>query len=194
MSIPLSRLSDEELIAEAQNDNEVAFNLLVGRYKDPLMNFVFRFVGDLDDCEDIVQETFIRVYRSRKSYRPVAKFSTWAYTIATNLAKSHLRRKKLRKIITFSRSRDEPEPMYDLPDENARTDAMVESSFRVERIQRALDTLPVKYREIVVMRDVQELTYEEIVAITRMPMGTVKSRINRARALLQDMLKDLWNE
>jgi RNA polymerase sigma-70 factor (ECF subfamily) len=194
MSIPLSRLSDEELIAEAQNDNEVAFNLLVGRYKDPLMNFVFRFVGDLDDCEDIVQETFIRVYRSRKSYRPVAKFSTWAYTIATNLAKSHLRRKKLRKIITFSRSRDEPEPMYDLPDENARTDAMVESSFREERIQRALDTLPVKYREIVVMRDVQELTYEEIVAITRMPMGTVKSRINRARALLQEMLKDLWSE
>jgi RNA polymerase sigma-70 factor (ECF subfamily) len=194
MSIPPSRSSDEELIAEAQNDNEVAFNLLVGRYKDPLTNFVYRFVGDLDDCEDIVQETFIRVYRSRKSYKPVARFSTWVYTIATNLAKSHLRRKKLRKIISFSRSKEEPEPIYDLPDENARTDAMLESSFREERIQKALDALPVKYREIEVLRDIQELTYEEIVAITGLPMGTVKSRINRARALLQDMLKDLWNE
>lgn len=194
MSTPLSRLSDEELIAEVQNDNEVAFSLLVGRFKDPLTNFVYRFVGDRDDCEDIVQETFVRVYRSRKSYKPVAKFSTWAYTIATNLAKSHLRRKKLRRIITFSRSKEETEPIYDIPDENARADARLESSMREERIQKALDALPVKYREITLLRDVQELTYEEIVAITGLPMGTVKSRINRARALLQEMLKDLWSE
>jgi len=194
MSIPPSRLSDEELIAEAQNDNEAAFNHLVRRFKDPLTNFVYRFVGDLDDCEDIVQETFIRIYRSRKTYRPIAKFSTWAYTIATNLAKSHMRRKKLRKIITFSSSRHEPEPIYDLRDETASADAMLESSFREERIQKALNVLPVRYREIVVMRDIQELTYEEIVAITRLPMGTVKSRINRGRALLREMLRDLWNE
>ena len=194
MSSPLSRLSDEELIAEAQNDNEMAFNLLVGRFKDPLTNFVYRFVGDLDDCEDIVQETFVRVFRSRKSYRPIAKFSTWIYTIATNLAKSHLRRKKLRRIISFSRSKDEPEPIYDIPDETAKADALLESSIREERIQKALDALPVKYRQIALLRDVQELTYEEIVAITRLPMGTVKSRINRARALLQEMLKDLWSD
>jgi RNA polymerase sigma-70 factor, ECF subfamily len=193
MSIPLNRLSDEDLIAEAQNDNAMAFNILVGRYKDPLTNFVFRFVGDMDDCQDIVQESFVRAYRNRASYKPVAKFSTWMYTIATNLAKSFLRRRKLRRVFTFSRSADEPEPIYEVPDENARADALLEANQRQERIQQALDELPNRYREIVVLREIQELSYEEIAAITGLPMGTVKSRINRARALLQEMLKDLWS-
>jgi RNA polymerase sigma-70 factor, ECF subfamily len=193
MSIPLNRLSDEELIAEAQNDNAMAFNILVGRYKDPLTNFVFRFVGDMDDCQDIVQESFVRAYRNRASYKPVAKFSTWMYTIATNLAKSFLRRRKLRRVFTFSRAADEPEPIYEVPDENARADALLETHQRQERIQKALEELPNRYREIVVLRDIQELSYEEIAAITGLPMGTVKSRINRARALLQEMLKDLWS-
>jgi RNA polymerase sigma-70 factor, ECF subfamily len=193
MSIPLNRLSDEDLIAEAQNDNAMAFNILVGRYKDPLTNFVFRFVGDMDDCQDIVQESFVRAYRNRASYKPVAKFSTWMYTIATNLAKSFLRRRKLRRVFSFSRSADEPEPIYEVPDENARADALLEANQRQERIQQALDELPNRYREIVVLRDIQELSYEEIAAITGLPMGTVKSRINRARALLQEMLKDLWS-
>src|SRR5512140_2679651 len=142
MSTLLNRLSDEELIAEAQNDNAMAFNILVGRYKDPLTNFVFRFVGDMDDCQDIVQESFVRAYRNRASYKPVAKFSTWMYTIATNLAKSFLRRRKLRRVFTFSRAADEPEPIYEVPDESARADALLEAHQRQERIQKALDELP----------------------------------------------------
>ena len=195
MSKPLGELADEELIAEFQRGNEAAFALLVGRFKDPLTNFVFRFTGDWDDCNDIVQEAFVRVYRSKHSYKPVARFSTWVYTIATNLAKTHLRRKKLRNIVPFgTKGRDDKEELYDIPDEDARSDARVESSMREQRIQKALNSLTAKYREVIVLRDVQELSYEEIAAITKLNIGTVKSRINRGRAQLQTMLKDLWDE
>lgn len=191
----LSELTDEELIAEFQEENEAAFTLLVGRFKDPLTNFVFRFIGDWDDCNDIVQETFVRVYRSKHSYKPVAKFSTWVYTIATNLAKTQLRRKKLRSVVTFwGKGDSEREALNDIPDEGSQTDALVETSIREQRIQKALDALPAKYKEVVVLRDIQELSYEEIAAISGLKIGTVKSRINRGRTHLQEMLKDLWND
>ena len=194
MANPLNQASDEELIGEVQRDNDEAFDILVGRYKDSLSNFVYRFVGDPDQAQDIVQETLIRVYRSRKSYKPVAKFSTWVFTIATNLAKSHLRRRKLRAILMVTRNRNEPEPVFEVVDEKAGPDAEVDSAMKEEQIQKALNMLPTKFREVVVFRDIQELSYEEIVAITGLPMGTVKSRINRGRSMLQDMLKSLWSE
>lgn len=192
---PLQELSDEELIGEFQRENEAAFTLLVGRYKDPLTNFTFRYIGDWDECNDVVQETFIRVFRSRHSYKPVAKFSTWLYTIAANLAKTRLRRRKIRRFVSLGSSHSEdPEPLFDIPDEDARTDRQLESSMKGERIQKALDSLSDKYREVVVLRDVQELSYEEIAAITGLNIGTVKSRINRSRSQLQEMLKDIWDD
>ncbi len=191
---PLSRMSDEELIAEVQQDNEEAFTLLVGRFKDPLTNFVYRFVGDRDDANDIVQETFVRAYRSRRSYKPAARVSTWIYTIASNLAKSFLRRRRLRAIVRLSRTQEEQAPVFEIADTAPPADALVDASLREERIHKALSALPTKYREIVVLRDIQELAYEEIVAITGLAMGTVKSRINRGRRMLQEMLKDLRRE
>ncbi len=191
---PLSRMSDEELIAEVQQDNEEAFTLLVGRFKDPLTNYVYRFVGDRDDANDIVQETFVRAYRSRRSYKPAARVSTWIYTIASNLAKSFLRRRRLRAIVRFSRTQEEQAPVFEIADTAPPADALVDASLREERIHKALSALPTKYREIVVLRDIQELAYEEIVAITGLAMGTVKSRINRGRRMLQEMLKDLRRE
>src|SRR5689334_21662305 len=86
--------SDEELIALFQDGDESAFSILVGRYKDALVNFAFRFMGDYDEADDVAQETFVRVYRNKLAYRPVAKFSTWLYTIASNLSKTALRRRK----------------------------------------------------------------------------------------------------
>src|SRR5437879_422409 len=86
--------TDEELIKAFQNGREEAFSALVGKYKHQLMNFVYRYLGDYDDADDVVQETFVRVFRHKDSYEPVAKFSTWIYTIASNLAKSQLRRRK----------------------------------------------------------------------------------------------------
>lgn len=185
-----SRLTDEELITAFQQDVGPAFSELVARYKDPLTNFVFRFVGDRDDCDDIVQETFVRVYKNKHSYKPIAKFSTWIYTIATNLAKTQLRRRKVRSLFSFGRG-EQDSSLLDVADEQAGPDRVTDSSLKAEHIQKALDALPVKFREVIVMRDVQELSYEEIAAVTGLNIGTVKSRINRARSQLQEMLKDI---
>ncbi len=170
--------------------DEPAYGLLVQRYKDDLTNFAQRFLGDRDDAEDVVQETFVRVWRKRDSYTPPSRFSTWIYTIASNLAKTRLRRLSLWRFVRLGSPRADG-PEYDLPDDGAGPDGAAESMLREERIQEALKSLPVRYREVIVLRDIQQLSYEEIVAITGSAMGTVKSRINRARAVLRDSLRDL---
>lgn len=185
-------VSDEDLIARFQEGDERAFNELVRRYKDPLTNFAFRFLGDRDECLDVVQETFIRVYRNKHSFKPIARFSTWLYTITTNLCRSALRRRRVRAM--FSLHRDDDDGMGELPDESAHTDRRADASLKAERIQRALLTLAPKYREVVVLREIEELSYEEIAAVTRLNIGTVKSRINRARVQLQEQLKDLLDD
>ena len=190
--------TDEQLIAAFQGGELQAFNLLVGRYKDQLVNFAFRFLGDYDAADEVAQETFIRVYRKKQSYKPVAKFSTWIYTITTNLAKSELRRRKRHFLFSLSRRRTEGDEGddrdFEIPDERNPTDAQASGVLQAEIIQEALDSLPAAYREVVVLRFVQEMSYEEICEITHMNMGTVKSRLNRARQRLQDLLKDVANE
>jgi RNA polymerase sigma-70 factor (ECF subfamily) len=185
--------SDESLMSLFQQGNEPAYALLVQRYKDELTNFAGRFLGDPDEAEDVVQETFVRVWRSRDSYTPAARFSTWVYTIASNLAKTRLRRWSLRRFVRLGEPHGDGQ-VFDLPDESAGPDGAADDTLRDERIQQALKSLPVKFREVVVLRDIQQLSYEEIVAITGSAMGTVKSRINRARALLRDQLRDLIRE
>ena len=90
----LTAMSDEDLMSQFQMGTVEAFDILVSRYKDPLTNYIYRFLGDMKECEDLLQETFLRVYRNRHSYRRIAKFSTWLYTIAGNLARSEYRKRK----------------------------------------------------------------------------------------------------
>ena len=187
----MSERTDEELMALFQDGDAGAFSLLVRRYKDDLTNYVVRFVGDRAEAEDLVQESFVRVFRNKARYAGTAKFSTWLYTIASNLAKTRLRRMALWRFVRLGSGGTEG-PEFDLPDEDARTDSEADRSLREERIQKALDSLPVKFREVIVLRDIQELSYEEVAAITGTAMGTVKSRINRARAELRALLHDLW--
>lgn len=190
----LNDYSDEELILEFQQNNTVeAFEILVKRYKNPLTNFVFRFLGDTETSTDIVQETMIKVYRNKDSYKSIAKFSTWIYTIAGNLAKTELQRRKRRNIFSISSYGDEKET-FDIPDEQYRPDQITDSGIKDEIIQKALLKVSDAYREMVILRDIQELSYEEIAEITGITVGTVKSRINRGRAQLQKMLKDIYKE
>ena len=187
--------SDEELIAAFQQGRIEAYNILVGRYKNPLINFVYRYLGDYDQADDVVQETFIRLYQKASSYRPVAKFSTWLYTIATNLAKTQLRSRSRHGLFSLSRrTADNPDKDFELRDDRYPADQLAESSLKQEQIQRALNSLPEQFREAVILCDIQELTYEEICGITGMNMGTLKSRLNRGRSQLQLLLKDLARE
>ncbi len=195
MSEPLSNLTDEELIAAFQHGVMEAFNILVGRYKDQLTNFVYRFLGDYDQCQDVVQETFIKLYKNRQLYKPVAKFSTWIYTIAGNLAKTELRRKQRRGWFSISSaSEEENQKEFDIPDTAYAPDVAADAVLKDSLVQKALGKIPRQYREVVILRDIQELSYEEISKITGLSMGTVKSRINRGRTQLQQLLKDIYRE
>jgi len=194
MDIKLRELSDEELILEFQKNNtEAAFNILVQRYKNPLTNFVFRFLGDYEACSDVVQETMIKVYRYKDSYSSVAKFSTWVYTIAGNLARTEYRRQRRRNIFSIN-DYGEEHKTYDLPDESYRPDVITDSGIKDEIIQKALLKVKETYREAVILRDIQGMSYEGISEILGVNEGTVKSRINRGRAQLQELLKGIYKE
>ncbi|MEX0747164.1 MAG: sigma-70 family RNA polymerase sigma factor [Rhodothermales bacterium] len=186
-------MSDEDLMSQFQAGSVEAFNILVGRYSERLTHYLFGFLGDMRRCEDLLQETFLRVYRNRHSYRRIAKFSTWLYTIAGNLARSEYRKKKRRRLYSLqSVNRDNEEYEMEVPDESFSPDTITESKIQDKHIQQALDDIPSSFREVVVLRDVQQLAYEEIAEITGLPMGTVKSRINRGRTKLQGLLKDVY--
>lgn len=187
--------TDEALIARFQEGRIEAFNILVGRYKDQLINYVYRYLGDYNAADDVVQETFVRLYKHKDAYTPIAKFSTWLYTIATNLANTEYRRRKRRIMVSLNHSRgDNPDKAIDVPDTSYAADKAVESSLKQEIIQNALNAIPEKYREIVILSDIQEMTYEEISAMTGLNIGTVKSRLNRGRTRLKELLKDLMDE
>jgi RNA polymerase sigma-70 factor (ECF subfamily) len=194
MNRNLRELSDEELILEfQQNDNVQAFEILVQKYKNPLTNFVYRFLGDYEACVDVVQETMIKVYRYKDTYNSVAKFSTWIYTIAGNLARTEYRRQRRRQFFSINDYGDEHKS-YDIADETYRPDVMTDSGIKDEIIQKALLKVKDAYRDAVILRDIQGLSYEEIAEILGVNEGTVKSRINRGRAELQILLKDIYNE
>lgn len=184
------RYSDEELIARFQEGDEQAYTELVNRYRDKLMTFVYRFVNDMEQAEDIIQDTMLKLYTHKHYYRNIAKFSTWIYTIAGNLAKTELRKRKNRKVTNISQMGPEDRD-YELPSVAPETDEVVQSEYIEKKIQAAIQNLPLHFRTVTILRDIQELSYEEISKIVEVPLGTVKSRINRARLQLQKELKDL---
>ncbi len=190
----LSDLTDEQLIKEFQDNNTLeAYELLVKRYKDPLTNFVFRFVGDKDTSIDIVQDTMIKFYLNKDSYKSFAKFSTWIYTIAGNLAKNELKRKRRRTIYSINQQDDDEKTLQIEDKKFVAPDRSADNSIKNEFVQKALLKVKPVYREVVILRDIEGLSYEEISEITGLSIGTVKSRINRGRTQLQKLLKDIYN-
>ena len=181
--------TDEELIASFQNGNEQAYIELVRRYRDRLMTFVFRFLGDMDLSEDIVQDTMVKVYTHKHYYKEIAKFSTWIYTIAGNFAKTELRKRKRRKVTLLSHMNTD-DRKYEIPSTELKSEDIVQGEYAERDIQKAILQLPLHFRTVVILRDIQELSYEEISKIVNVPLGTVKSRINRARLQLQQTLKE----
>jgi RNA polymerase sigma-70 factor (ECF subfamily) len=184
----LKNESDEQLIARFQNDDLAAFDLIVERYQGQLINFVGRLLNDRNTAEDIVQETFLRVYRNKHRYKEIAKFSTWIYTIAGNLARTELRRRKIRNFFSISQ-RGEGEKDYEIPDADINVEKSVEGGLVKDMIMREIMELPVYFREVIILRDIQDLAYEEISQILNVPLGTVKSRVNRGRSQIQKRLK-----
>jgi len=184
------KYTDEELVKRFQNGDERAYIELVKRYKDRLLNFVYRYLNSYEQSEDVVQDTLMKLYTSAHMYREIAKFSTWIFTIAANLAKSELRRLKRRRVVSIhTMGFDDKE--YEIPSDSYNPARETESNYGEKQIQQAIDTLPDQFKTVIILREVQQLSYEEISRILGISIGTVKSRINRGRLRLQKMLKDL---
>jgi len=183
------KYSDKELILRFQQGDELAYVELVNRYRDRLMNFIFRFVGTKQEAEDIVQDTFVKLYQKKDYYRPISAFSTWIFTIAANLAKTELRKRKRRKVSYLSQLGIEDKD-FDIPVQD-NTDKETLGEFTESQIQDAIQSLQLHFRTALILRDIEELSYEEISKILDVPLGTIKSRINRARLQLQEKLQYL---
>jgi RNA polymerase sigma-70 factor (ECF subfamily) len=185
-------LSDEDLMDHVVAGSETAFACVVDRYKNRLQNVIYRYIRDFQRAEDLAQEAFVRVYLHRERYRKTGKFSTWIFTIAVNLAKNEIRRKvRLRNVLSLDHLTEvmgSVEPLL-RDDEQTGTDRRVEQDQTGRLVGKAIARLPDVYREALILRDLEGLSYEEIGDILDIPGGTVRSRINRARLMLKEKLK-----
>ena len=180
------KYSDEKLILRFQEGDINAYNELVKRYKDRLLNFVLRYFNNVEQAEDVVQDTLIKLYTHASYYKNVAKFSTWIFTIAKNNALTELRKNKRKK--TDSLWTDDGQ-VIDINSKEESLDSKVQNEIAIDQLNKFLDEIPENFRMAVVLRDFQELSYQEISKILEIPIGTIKSRINRGRIQLAEKMK-----
>jgi RNA polymerase sigma-70 factor (ECF subfamily) len=171
---------DHAIMRRIQQDDFSAFEELVDRYKGRLVNVINRMLNNQNEAEDLVQETFLRVWTHRQDYDFSYCLSTWIYTIALNLAKNELRKHRKFKFFNLG---EMTEKGLELPDPKMGPSALG------HMLQQAITTLPPKYKTAFLLRDVEQMSYEEVAQILGVPLGTVKSRVNRARAVLKEHLK-----
>ncbi len=192
VTVPEEKLSDHDLIEAVKNGDEAAFAEVVRRYKNPITNYLYRFLNDYEEAVDLAQETFVRVYFAIDRYHTGYAFSTYIYRIATNLAISEIRRRKRRKLLSLTglfQAEPDDETEFQPPDERALPEDEVIEDEQSRVIMKAIAALPEKYRIPIILRDIEERSYEEIASIMELGLGTTKSRISRARALLKEKLK-----
>jgi len=188
--IEKNELTDEQLIKDFQAGDSRAFEELVERYKNRIYNFIYRFVNDVSLAEDLTQDTFLKLFTHKDSYREIAKFSTWLYTIAQNLAKTELRKRNRRQTYSVSDLSTEDREFVISSDQNIVVDKKSDVENFNLVIMDCLTELSEEFQIMIILRDFQELSYEIISNIMEIPIGTVKSRINRGRLKLVKLLKD----
>jgi RNA polymerase sigma-70 factor, ECF subfamily len=180
----LRNLDDSGVVTAFLAGEERAFEELVSRYQTRLLNFIFRTTGDRERAEDLVQEVFIRVYRHLHRFDRSKKFSTWIYTIASNLAKNELRNRSRNPLVLFQTIKrnwqDEDRPLQ-FEDPASRPDDLFRKRHLRELVETSVQKLPAHHRQVFVLRELEGKSYEEIAEITSCNLGTVKSRLNRAR-------------
>jgi RNA polymerase sigma factor (sigma-70 family) len=190
-----SSLEDDRLVAAAAKGDQDAYRALLEKYQKPLYYHIVKMVKDHEQVEDLIQEAFVKAFDNLKSYNTNYAFSTWLYRITTNHTIDYLRKKKLKTM-----SIHEPVKTKDgdlsiqLEDEGAETDRKIIRQQRQSIIHKAIEELPEKYRQVIEMRHLEELSYDEIATELDLPLGTVKAHIFRAREMLYKALKDRRNE
>ncbi len=180
----LSSMNDSQVVQRFLDGEPRAFGELVDRYDNRLLNFVYRTVGDRERAQDLVQETFVRVYRHLHRFDQSKKFSTWIYTIAGNLAKNELRNRSRNPLVLFQtikKNWDADHRPLEWEDSKLKPDDLYRKRHLKELVDKAVQELPEHHRIVFVLRELEGKTYEEIADITGCNLGTVKSRLNRAR-------------
>ena len=178
------------LIAAHLRGDPRAFEGLVARYQIRLLNFIYRMIGDRERAEDLVQEAFLRVHRHLDRFDPARKFSTWLYTIASNLAKNELRNRSRSPLVLFQhfRQRQNDQESRPLEDVHSRPDDLYANRQLSELVDRTVARLAARHREVFVLRELEGKSYEEIAEIIECNLGTVKSRLNRARQAFAELI------
>ncbi|MCU0647439.1 MAG: sigma-70 family RNA polymerase sigma factor [Gemmatimonadaceae bacterium] len=189
----LRTLDDADVVAAFLDGEPRAFEELVERYQGRLLNFIYRTIGDRDRAEDLTQEVFIRVHRHIGRFDRTKKFSTWIYTIASNLAKNELRNRSRNPMVLFQslreQQRDEEERPIEFEDPASRPDDLYRKRHLRELVEQSVSRLPEHHREVFVLRELEGKSYEEIADVTGVHLGTVKSRLNRARTAFASLIE-----
>src|SRR5580765_999184 len=191
-SMPDAKLSDHALIEATRGGDEAAFAEIVGRYRNQITNYLYRFLNDYEEAADLAQETFVRVYFALDRYHTNFAFSTYIYRIATNLAISEIRRRKRRRLLSLTglfQSEEDSEVEFQPTDHRVLPDIELVEDERSMVIGRAIAALPEKYRVPVILRDIEGRSYDEVAEIMELGLGTTKSRISRGRGLLKEKLQ-----
>lgn len=179
-ALSAARVTDHELMRQFALGEEISFVELVRRHQQAVVSYLARLLGNASRAEELGQEVFVRVFRHRASYDDQAQFTTWCYTIATNLARDEIRARRRRPAAAGSEALDAISDRGDGPS------ASLERRELRGRVRRALDGLQPQFREVLTLRDLEGCSYEEIAALLQMELGTVKSRINRARSAFKE--------
>jgi RNA polymerase sigma-70 factor, ECF subfamily len=193
---PLHELDDGELVAAHLAGHPGAFSELYDRYHDKLVHFIARKTGDRDRAEDLVQEAFIRVTRHLHRFDQSKKFSTWIYTICSNLSKNELRNRSRSPLVLFQKLTTHWEPEHrplQFEDSSMRPDDMYRKRYLQDLVERMVDELPEHHRLVFKLRELEGKSYEEIAEITGVNLGTVKSRLHRARTSFAERIEPYLN-
>ncbi len=178
---------DASVIRRCLEGDERAYRELVQRYQRPIYSVAYRMLRSAEDAEDVTQETFVRVFRSLARYDPARSFEAWLFTITTRLAIDLMRRRKVRPVsLTITDPESGEDRTLDVEDTGLKPDETAAHAEEEQRTKELIDALPPHYRIVVMLRHQQDLSYEEIAETLHLPLGTVKARIHRARALLKN--------
>lgn len=181
---------ETNLIERCKNGDLEAFGELVSKYEKQVYNIAYRFMGNYDDASDLAQEAFVRAFRAISGFRGDASFKTWMYHIVANVCRDELRRRKRQPVVSLDTPiiTDDGEINREQEDWTLAPERIYENKEFQETIQQLLNELIPEYRQVLVLREIQGFTYEEIASTLECSLGTVKSRINRARKALRDQI------
>jgi len=177
------------LVRRCLAGDEKAYRELGEMYQPRVYSLALRMVRRAEDAEDVTQETFIRMFRALERYDTERSFGAWLFSIAARLSIDQIRRRKLQPVPLTGRDRDDEEYTIEVEDSGPRPDEVAVRNQEERRTRALIDTLPPHYRVVVLLRHQQDLSYEEIAEALHLPLGTVKARIHRARALLRERIE-----